>query len=92
MLSCPLKIVHPIYYMNPNMKAQQGLFTLWEITKTFEKEDGDIIINNSELERKPLDKLLQEYKFSDKIGTLLYQIVIPVDYVKDLCHYLNFLG
>lgn len=35
---------------------------------------------------------MQEYKFSDKIGTLLYQIVIPVDYVKDLCHYLNFLG
>lgn len=92
MLSCPLKIVHPIYYMNPNMKAQQGLFTLWEITKTFEKEDGNIKINNSKLERKPLDKLLQEYKFSDKIGTLLYQIVIPVDYVKDLCHYLNFLG
>lgn len=79
----PLKLLRPIYKYNPNLQAQQGLFTLWKNKKT------------DEFEKEPLDKLLSDYVkdngLQDKIHeTLMYCFYIPKtkENISRLYHYI----
>lgn len=53
----PLRLIRPIYKYNPNLKAQKGLFSLWEIQYKSEA--------NSLKDCRPLDELIDSY-FSSK--------------------------
>lgn len=52
----PLKLIRPIYKYNSNLRAQRGLFTLWE---TDYKSEAQKTKN-----RQPLDQLINHYFFS----------------------------
>jgi len=76
----PLKIVIPPYYDNPNLNAQKGVLTYWEIEVPNEK--GDYEQKNSSnpkyaVDRSPLDTLIKKLKLQEHI-VLLYKFQIPV--------------
>ena len=80
----PLKIIKPRYYSNPNLQAQRGVFTLWQVKKeevlTSKPETPAKlnVVRNKVINSKPLDILIQNYsdehpdRFQDK--TIMYQI------------------
>lgn len=51
----PIRIIQPEYYGNPNLGAQQGVLTFWEIKRPM-GEDRDVVRTN----RTPLDELIRE--------------------------------
>ena len=72
-----LKIIRPSYSGNPNLAAQLGLFTLWQINKhpIFPLEEN-LSFNNS----TPLDKLITDCLDRNKVeisDPILYRITIP---------------
>ena len=91
----PLRIIRPRYYGNPNLSAQRGLFTFWEIDKPYiEKEKPIEFLSGIKLvDRMPLDEQLNGAcpKEKDYDG-LLYKIIIPVKYAKDIYQYLMRIG
>jgi len=78
----PLHIIRPPYYSNPNLAAQAGVFTLWEIDwqsellLKFKGEDPKIV------DRTPLDKLLINHTYMDGWNhnqqPILYKFLLPV--------------
>lgn len=76
----PLKIVVPSYYDNPNLNAQKGVLTYWEIempSRTEEDAKGHL---NFPVSRKPLNELISEYDLgyeSDHID-ILFRIEVDV--------------
>lgn len=64
----PLKIIRPIYKYNPNLQAQKGLFTLWEI---YYKANGSQEINSD-----TLDDSIRSY-FNRKEKKIENCILIP---------------
>lgn len=68
-----LKLVRPMYYRNPNLAAQQGIFTHWkiEIKKQPNKSWGTF----PEIDRMPLDERLRSIA-SDQV--ILYKFMIPI--------------
>lgn len=92
----PLKIIIPQYSNNPNLSAQKGLFTLWQIDMPIEKNGHSSPftmpdIRQNLVDRTPLDELIKE-KFKDDIGPLLYKIVIPKSEVNETYGYLKSIG
>lgn len=67
-----VKFITPHYSRNPNLNAQQGLFTHWPISsnKIFQlhQHKEDRIKNNQLVDRTPLDDLIFNYlsKFEDR--------------------------
>jgi hypothetical protein len=93
----PLKIIVPEYHGNPNLAAQQGVFTLWEVDKLEIK--GSMLVNkhpNSLVDRRPLNELIAEYLTNNGKETgydnLFYKIMIPSNESIELLKYLSFLG
>ena len=89
----PFKIIQPIYHGNPNLSAQQGLFTMWQTTKgVSHTPNGGTTINIEQMtNRKPLDMLLQEYAETNTkqyIGPYLKKILLPIDGAKELYKFL----
>ena len=94
-LDLPLKLVQPIYHGNENLKAQQGLFTLWQVRKKVDFKDGDKVIDmETKANRTPLDQLLLNLKnIQDKIEEpYLYGFMLPPDSAKELYRYLKNIG
>lgn len=88
----PLKIIKPQYCGNPNLGAQKGIFTFWEI----EKPIIDISFLNKDIQlvdRTPLDqKLIKTCPQKQDYENLLYKIYIPHSLSSDLYEYLNEIG
>lgn len=79
----PLKFVVPSYYNNPNLNAQKGILSYWEVDVPSMTETMMHIDNRIELtDRTPLDELLQQYcekePEKDVNLTLLYKLEFPV--------------
>ncbi len=94
-MDLPLKLVQPIYYGNENLKAQQGLFTLWQVKKKVDFKDGSRVIDTkTKVDRTPLDQLLSDLRIKqDKIEKpYLYGIMLPLDSAKEIYRYLKSIG
>lgn len=81
--SIPLKFVVPSYYNNPNLNAQKGILSYWEVNVPSKREVMACSYNNTELtDRTPLDVLLQQYcekeSMKDANFTILYKLEFPV--------------
>lgn len=92
-LNFPFRIIQPIYHGNPNLSAQQGLFTMWQTKKEVNHlPQGGTTINVNQLtNRKPLNTLLQEYANNNEktyIGPYLKKILLPLDDAKELYKFL----
>lgn len=86
----PLKIIIPQYNSNPNLCAQKGLFTLWQVKIPIKKYfiiDTNVLIN-----RTPLDTLISNETEFKEIYGVLYKILIPKSEAKNLYDYLRHLG
>lgn len=72
----PLRIIRPLYRGNPNLAAQKGLFSLWQISQNEDNAQNPI-------DREPLDEKLVKFILSDKRREqffpkpLMYKLVIP---------------
>lgn len=94
-LGLPLRLVQPVYHNNPNMVAQQGLFTLWQSKKKSDLVDNHLVADvNLKVNREPLDVLLNNY-YSEKDGPntpLLFRIELSVNMFRDIYQYLVDVG
>ena len=91
----PLCIVQPIYYGNPNLSAQQGMFTLWQREKIVRMEGREVKIDTvTKTNRKPLDELLQEYGATNGKHSepYLYKIILPFKEGRILYQFLHGIG
>lgn len=92
----PLRLIQPMYHGNPNLAAQKGLFTMWQTRKDVKNHPQGImtIDVNKKINRKPLDKLLQEYVDNDMqvIGINMKKILLPIDGIKELYKFLAIYG
>ncbi len=88
----PLKIIKPQYCGNPNLGAQKGVFTFWEIEKPI--IGASILQTGFQLvNRTPLDQMLIKTCPQQKdYNNLLYKIYIPHSLSLDLYGYLNEIG
>jgi hypothetical protein len=91
-----LKIIKPEYGGNPNLAAQQGLFTLWEIdkvTEVFVEESRTMIPNlKHKTDRTPLDKLLQkgfDNWSQNYTQNIMNKISISNQFAEDILKYLH---
>lgn len=59
----PLKIIKPRYHFNPNLQAQRGVFSLWQVKneEVLTSTPNKHVVVNREINDKPLDKLIQDY-------------------------------
>lgn len=81
-MDIPLSCVTASAYSNPNLRAQQGLFTIWR--PKFEKRTRKPPFE-PKVDRRPLDVQLTELFEGDKIGTsLLYKVLLPITEAPEL--------
>ena len=94
-LGLPLHLVQPIYHGNPNLVAQQGVFTLWQSQKKSDLVGNKLVADTSLIvNRESLDTLLEEY-YSKKEGfntPLLYKIELPAILFRQIYQYLVDIG
>lgn len=85
----PLRIIRPAYSGNPNLSAQEGLFTLWQIHKPVRLGDG--LFAPDPVDRTPLDKLLTDRlsKGNEDTRPYMYHITIPQSAAVDIYSYLE---
>ena len=76
-----LKFIVPPYAENPNLKAQKGLFTYWELMPEFDPISLRSSLNPyiawnkmTEFDRYPLETLLEGYS---SLSPLLYKFSLP---------------
>jgi hypothetical protein len=91
-----IKIINPYYYGNPNLSAQQGVFTLWETKPLLiSKEPYRTDVNRS-VERRPLNELIDENLINNKTElkneTPFYKIQIHSDNSNRLLIFLHEQG
>jgi len=85
-LDIPLRFIRPSYNGNPNLAAQRGLFSLWQISRNRDTSDS--------IDREPLDeKLLKFIQKDQKMEQLfpkplMYKLVIPNNDIFVLYQYL----
>ena len=90
----PLNFVVPPYYDNPNLNAQKGLLSYWEVLVPDRAEQifqENIILTD----RTPLNELLQKYcsRDGDSDNTiLLYKLEFPVEDCVAAYEYIRKLG
>jgi hypothetical protein len=94
-LGLPLHLVQPIYHGNPNLVAQQGVFTLWQSKKKSDLVENKLVADiNIKVNREPLESLLEGY-FSKKVGfaiPLLYKIELSASMFRQIYQYLVDIG
>lgn len=94
-MDLPLKLVQPIYHGNENLKAQQGLFTLWQVKKKIEFKDGGKVVDmETKVNRNPLDQLLLNLRIKQgKVEVpYLYGFMLPPNSAKELYSYIKNIG
>ena len=86
----PLKIIIPPYNSNPNLCAQKGLFTLWQIDKHKKEKGIKPLFPYSQIKITPLDELIEkEFGSLHLSKTFLYRIRISRSLARDLYIYLR---
>ena len=84
-----IKVIVPEYSQNPNLKAQKGVFTHWQIAR-FDKNLKVDPVNRSSLDELFEDQIRSNEKTD--FSTLFYKINIPIKFSKDLYFYLSTIG
>lgn len=82
-----LVLVVPEYSQNPNLKAQQGVFTHLQITKK-------VNLGSIPVDRRSIDEIIEgqlSHNNSDYVS-LFYKINIPIKFTKELYKYLSVIG
>lgn len=88
----PLKFINPPYFANPNLGAQKGIFTLWEINKPIKSVSPMIVDIHVKVDRSPLDLLIQNYinTHKESINTpFMYKILVSTANIRCLYDYLK---
>ncbi len=96
----PLRIIRPPYFGNPNLAAQKGLFTFWNVSGLQLPINGNVGKGGMDVfqrltNRKPLDELIaEEYQKpenKEKIPnfTIMWKFLIPRKDRKVLYEYIN---
>ena len=87
----PLQLIRPPYHGNPNLAAQEGVFTLWPVSKPRLPMKKDEKLDTTWLNQTPLDvllvKKLEELKSEEK--PYLYRIAFPQSAAVELYQYLE---
>ena len=90
----PLKLITPPYHGNPNLSAQQGLFTHWS-TKLSGIESLEDSSNKFEMQTHDLENLIENYFIETKIPTqknMLIKITLPNSESQKVASHLRRLG
>lgn len=89
----PLQIIRPAYHGNPNLCAQEGVFTLWQIEKPIRTE-GVPFFSVERTDRSPLDKHLVEglKELKSETHPYLCHITIPKSMAPDIYYHLERIG
>lgn len=89
----PLKLIRPPYNGNPNLAAQEGIFTLWSVMKPVQTK-GKIKIEQELCNKEPLDSLLvkkfEELEMEER--PYLYRLSFPHKAAVEIFQYLERLG
>lgn len=87
----PLQLIRPPYQGNPNLAAQEGIFTLWPISKPRLPMKKNEKLDTTWLNKTPLDvlfvKKLEELKAEER--PYLYRIAFPQSAAVELYQYLE---
>ena len=90
----PLCLIRPPYNGNPNLAAQEGVFTLWSLLKPVHIEDGKWKFDITFKDKTPLDQLLvkklEELKIDEQ--PFLYRISFPQRAAIEIYEYLKQAG
>lgn len=84
-----LAVIVPEYSQNPNLKAQQGVFTHWQMPK--HKED----LVNKPVDRRSLDEQFEDQIRADETADyskVFYKLNIPTKFSKEIYKYLSVIG
>lgn len=84
-----LIVIVPEYSQNPNLMAQKGVFTHWQIGKYTNQ------LENNPVDRRPLPELFSSQirtNETDDFSKLFYKINIPLKFKKELIVFLSTLG
>ena len=91
----PLKIIRPPYHGNPNLAAQRGLFTFWQVTGLHIPLEGGTDKEKMEIfkrltNRTPLDELVaEECKKQGRKDVVMWRLLIPRKDRKELYKYIR---
>ena len=97
-MNSPLSIIRPPYYGNPNLAAQKGLFTFWNVSglklplSNANKEDNEVVseVFKRMTNRTPLNELIEaECKKQDINETVMWKLLIPRKDRKELYEYIR---
>ena len=87
----PLQLIRPPYYGNPNLAAQEGVFTLWPVSKPRLPMKKGEKLDTTWLDQTPLDvllvKKLEELKAEER--PYLYRIAFQRSAAVELYQYLE---
>ena len=91
-----MRIIQPAYSGNPNLSAQEGVFTLWQIDKPITRAPGSekVSIDIDLVDRSPLDRLLADKLQKENIAArpYMYHITIPQSQAIEIYSYLERLN
>ena len=97
-MNSPLRIIRPPYYGNPNLAAQKGLFTFWNVSglklplSNANKEDNEVVLEvfKRMTNRTPLNELIEaECKKQGINETVMWKLLIPRKDRKELYEYIR---
>lgn len=77
----PLKLVVPPYFDNPNLNAQKGVLSYWEVEMPNRKDEDARGYQAFPIDRRPLDEQLREHDLgyeSDHIN-ILYRVELDIN-------------
>ena len=97
-IESPLRVIRPPYFGNPNLAAQKGLFTFWNVTglklplTTVNKEDNESVFEMFKrmTNRTPLNELIEEELKKQGIeDVVMWKLLIPRKDRKELYEYIR---
>lgn len=97
-IDSPLRVIRPPYYGNPNLAAQKGLFTFWNVSglklplTAAKKEDNEVAFElfKRMTNRTPLNELIEEECKKQGIkNVVMWQLLIPRKDRKVLYEYIR---
>lgn len=77
------RLLQPEYFLNPNLNAQKGLFSLWQIENPAQKSKLTV-------DRTPLNELIETHLEveDNRYPTLFYKLILPANQIEKLSNYL----
>ena len=90
-----VEFITPHYANNPNLHAQQGLFTHWPIAVESAKRMGESVLSEGRVklvDRRPLDELIGERLGNEPEVNIFIRVVLPCSEAIRGCHILDRLG